>query len=48
LLSTPEQVARYNSMIVENFIKVFAEPAKSLKNSALPSNSKMVPSKKAS
>jgi response regulator RpfG family c-di-GMP phosphodiesterase len=39
-------VKRYNSVLVENFIKVFVDPGKSYKDTALPSNSRMV--KKAS
>lgn len=46
ILINKEQVKRYNTMIVERFIKVFVDPSKLQKDNALPSNSKMV--KKAS
>jgi len=47
ILSKQEYVKRYNSTILENFIKVFVDPGKALKEAAaLPSNSRMVPSKK--
>jgi HD-GYP domain-containing protein (c-di-GMP phosphodiesterase class II) len=39
-------VKRYNSVLVENFIKVFVDPGKAYKDTALPSNSRLV--KKAS
>ncbi len=39
-------VKRYNSILLENFIKVFVDPAKSNRDTVLPSNSKIV--KKAS
>jgi response regulator RpfG family c-di-GMP phosphodiesterase len=42
LLSRKEMITRYNSMIVENFIKVFVDPAKIIKESKLPSNSKVI------
>lgn len=43
MLMDPDQVAKYNSMIVENFIKVFVDPEKIVKESdVLPSNSKIV------
>lgn len=47
ILMDKDQVIKYNSMIIENFIKVFVDPSKIVKESALPSNSKIV-SKKAS
>ena len=47
ILMDKDQVVKYNSMIVENFIKVFVDPSKIVKETALPSNSKIV-SKKAS
>jgi len=47
ILSRKEMVTRYNSMIVENFIKVFTDPEKIIKESNLPSNSKVL-NKKAS
>lgn len=48
ILMNQETVARYNSMIVENFIKVFVDPEKIEKEAkVLPSNSRMV-NKKAS
>lgn len=46
ILMNKEMVKRYNSMIVERFIKVFVDPSKLQKDTALPSNSKIV--KKAS
>ncbi len=39
-------VKRYNSLILENFMKVFVDPAKVMKNHPLPSNSRMVPKKR--
>ncbi|OUR96765.1 hypothetical protein A9Q84_10515 [Halobacteriovorax marinus] len=42
MLMNQEQVSRYNSMIVENFIKVFVDPEKIVKESSLPSNSRVV------
>lgn len=48
ILSNPEMVTRYNSTIIENFIRVFVDPAKIQKEvTVLPSNSKIV-NKKAS
>ncbi len=47
LLTRRDQLTRYNSRVVENLIKVFADPAKIAKNYVLPSNSKVV-NKKAS
>ncbi len=48
LLINKELVAKYNSSIIENFIKVFVDPSKIVKqDTALPSNSRMVPTKKA-
>ncbi|ATH07283.1 hypothetical protein BIY24_04830 [Halobacteriovorax marinus] len=47
ILLDQDQVTKYNSMIIENFIKVFVDPAKIVKETSLPSNSKVV-SKKAS
>ncbi|HLE12922.1 MAG: hypothetical protein A2504_13175 [Bdellovibrionales bacterium RIFOXYD12_FULL_39_22] len=41
-------VARYNSAIFEKFIRVFADPGKLVKENILPSNSKIVPNRKAS
>ncbi len=46
ILINKEIAARYNSSIVEKFIKVFVDPEKLSKDTALPSNSRMVPSKK--
>lgn len=48
IIGDKEIVVRYNSMIVENFIKVFADPSKIIggNKTTLPSNSKVV--KKAS
>ncbi len=48
LLKEKDSVKRYHSMILENFIKVFADPDKIRKENALPGNSRVVPSKKAS
>ncbi len=48
ILVNKQMVSRYNSNIVENFIKVFVDPDKSAsKDTVLPSNSRMVPTKKA-
>ena len=47
ILMDKDQVGKYNSVIVENFIKVFVDPSKIVKETALPSNSKLV-NKKAS
>lgn len=49
LLSNPKSTRRYNGLILENFLKVFVDPAKfgKKKGSDLPSNSKVI-SKKAS
>ncbi|MCK6595607.1 MAG: HD domain-containing protein [Bacteriovoracaceae bacterium] len=47
ILVNKQMVARYNSNIVENFIKVFVDPDKiQTKDTVLPSNSRMVPTKK--
>lgn len=47
ILVNKEMVAKYNTTIVENFIKVFVDPEKiSTKDTVLPSNSRMVPTKK--
>ena len=48
LIMDQEAVRQYNSLIIENFIKVFADPGKLTKDNDMPSNSKMVPNKKAS
>ncbi len=48
ILMNKEEVKRYNSMIIERFIKVFVDPSKILKDTALPSNSKVVNGRKAS
>lgn len=42
LLGRQEDVAKYNSLIIENFIKVFVDPSKVVKEAALPSNSRVV------
>lgn len=47
LLMRRDELARYNSQVVENLRKVFADPAKIAKQYVLPSNSKVV-NKKAS
>ena len=41
-------MSKFNSLIVEKFIKIFADPAKIGKEYKMPSNSRVVPSKKAS
>lgn len=46
LISDKNKIVHYNSSVVENFIKVFVDPGKFAKKTALPSNSKIV--KKAS
>lgn len=46
ILTNKEGVKKYNSILIEKFIKVFVDPGKGVKDSALPSNSRMV--KKAS
>lgn len=47
ILVNKQMVARYNSSIVENFIKVFVDPEKVYsRDTVLPSNSRMVPTKK--
>ena len=48
MLGNPEIVSKFNSMIFEKFINVFVDPGKIKKDHALPSKSRMVPSKKAS
>lgn len=48
LLTNREDMIWYNSMIVENLIKVFVAPEKIMKENYIPSNSRMVPNKKAS
>lgn len=48
ILMNKEQVKRYNSQIIERFIKVFVDPSKIQKENALPSNSKVVNGRKAS
>ena len=42
ILVNKDMVKRYNTMIVERFIKVFVDPSKAIKDSVLPSNSKVV------
>jgi response regulator RpfG family c-di-GMP phosphodiesterase len=42
ILVNKEGVKRYNSMLIEKFIKVFVDPDKIQKENALPSNSRMV------
>ncbi len=46
LLSTPKQTEKYNSLILENFIKVFVAPPVSPKATVLPSNSRLVPNRR--
>lgn len=48
MLGNPQIVAKFNSMTFEKFINVFVDPGKIKKDRALPSKSRMVPSKKAS
>tara|TARA_Y100000590_G_scaffold470772_1_gene670006 strand:- start:56543 stop:58006 length:1464 start_codon:yes stop_codon:yes gene_type:complete len=47
-LEKREQMTRYNSLIVECLIKSFVDPAKIIKEHKLPSNSRIMASKKAS
>jgi response regulator RpfG family c-di-GMP phosphodiesterase len=42
ILMDKTAVKRYNTMIIERFIKVFVDPSKILKDTVLPSNSKIV------
>jgi response regulator RpfG family c-di-GMP phosphodiesterase len=48
MLEDKKGIRKYNSLIVENFIKTFANPEKLGKSYTLPSNSRIVPNKKAS
>lgn len=48
ILMNKEQVKRYNSILIEKFIKVFVDPDKIQKDVALPSNSRVVNGRKAS
>ena len=48
ILMNKEMVKRYNSMIIERFIKVFVDPAKIQRDLSLPSNSRVVNGRKAS
>lgn len=48
LLGRREELSWYNSRIVECLIKVFVDPEKIVKENHLPSNSRMIPSKKVS
>lgn len=48
ILVNKEGVKRYNSIILEKFIQVFVDPAKIQKDQALPSNSRLVNTKKVS
>lgn len=48
MLSDKEGVKRYNSMLIEKFIKVFVDPEKINKDNTLPSNSRMVNQRKVS
>jgi response regulator RpfG family c-di-GMP phosphodiesterase len=48
LLQNRADMIWYNSTIVENLIKVFVAPEKIMKENHIPSNSRMVPNKKAS
>lgn len=47
-LGKTEQMTRYNSLIVECLIKSFVDPEKIIKEQKLPSNSRVISSKKAS
>jgi response regulator RpfG family c-di-GMP phosphodiesterase len=42
ILIQKDMVKRYNTMIIERFIKVFVDPNKILKENNLPSNSRIV------
>lgn len=46
LLMNKEECSRYNSVVLENFTKVFIDPSKLKKNDSMPSNSTVVPSRK--
>jgi len=48
LLSDREMCKRYSSNILENFMRIFADPEKIIKSFILPTNSRVVPNKKAS
>lgn len=48
ILMNKEAVKRYNSQILEKFIQVFVDPAKIQRDQVLPSNSRLVNSKRAS
>lgn len=49
ILMNKEQVSRYNSILIENFIRVFVDPAKIKKEAnVMPSNSRVVNSRRAS
>ena len=47
LLGSQDLINKFNTLIIENFIKVFVDPSKVVKDNALPSNSRIV-NKKAS
>jgi HD-GYP domain-containing protein (c-di-GMP phosphodiesterase class II) len=47
ILMNKTGVLRYNSILIEKFINVFVDPARIQKDVALPSNSRVVNSKKA-
>lgn len=46
ILTNRQMVARYNSAVTENFIKVFVDPGKFNQEKALPSNSRVVKTRK--
>ena len=48
ILSNKVGVKRYNSILIEKFINVFVDPGKILKDSALPTNSRIINQKKVS
>ncbi|MGB0452229.1 MAG: HD domain-containing phosphohydrolase [Bacteriovoracaceae bacterium] len=48
IITDSKMVKRYNSVIIENFIKAFVDPKKLTKEKALPTNSRVVPQRKVS
>jgi HD-GYP domain-containing protein (c-di-GMP phosphodiesterase class II) len=48
ILRSNDMMLKFNSLIVENFIKIFADPSKIARDMNLPSNSRVVPNRKAS
>jgi putative nucleotidyltransferase with HDIG domain len=45
ILTNQDEVGRFNSVIIENFINVFVDPGKITKDKALPANSRIVRNK---